>query len=279
MATLVAFHAHPDDEAIATGGVMRMATDAGHRVVLVVATRGECGEVNEGFLDPGETLGQRREAEQRRAATELGVARLEFLGYRDSGMIGEPTNDDPECFWQADVEAAAQRLAVILAEENAEVLTCYDAHGGYGHPDHIQVHRVGHRAAQIAGTPRVYESTMNRTRIAEMRAMATEATSDAPEAGPDAPDMPDISESDTFGSPDEAITTAVDVTSVVDVKRRAMAAHASQIDDSSFFMTMAPEVFAMAFGTEWFIRTSPPVGPDEARETSVFGGGRGNGDR
>ncbi len=270
MATLVAFHAHPDDEAIATGGVMRMAADAGHRVVLVVATRGECGEVNDGFLAAGETLGERREAEQRISAEVLGAARLEFLGYRDSGMAGEPTNDDPECFWQADVEAAAQHLAVILAEENADVLTCYDHHGGYGHPDHIQVHRVGHRAAEIAGTARVYESTMNRTRIAELQAAAAQSVEAAPDA-PDMPDMPDISEADTFGSPDEIITTAVDVTSVVAVKRRAMAAHASQIDESSFFLAMPPEVFEMAFGTEWFIRTRPPVGPDAARETSLFG--------
>ena len=256
MATAVFFHAHPDDEAIATGGTMRLAADAGHRVVLVVATRGECGEVQDGFLEPGETLGERREREQLRAATLLGVDRLEFLGYRDSGMMGESTNDDPECFWQADVEEAAQRLATILRDEGVDVLTCYDDHGGYGHPDHIQVHRVGHRAAELAGTPRVYESTMNRTRIMEMRSMLEEGqvAGVAPD-DVDPIDMPDPAEMESFGTPDDEITTAVDVTSVIDTKRVAMAAHASQITDDSFFMAMPPEAFAVAFGTEWFIRT------------------------
>src|SRR5919198_591444 len=99
MATLVTFHAHPDDECIATGGVMSKAAEAGHRVVLVTATRGEVGEVPDGFLDEGEELWQRGGREPEAAAEILGVSRLEFLGYKDSGMMGEPTNDDPECFW------------------------------------------------------------------------------------------------------------------------------------------------------------------------------------
>src|SRR5918997_5598527 len=126
MATLVTFHAHPDDESIATGGVMAKAADEGHRVVLVVATRGEHGEVAEGFLDPGEELWQRRVQETLACAEILGVARVEFLGYVDSGMIGTPENDAPDCFWQADVDEAAHRLAAILTEEQADVLTAYD---------------------------------------------------------------------------------------------------------------------------------------------------------
>lgn len=252
MATIVAFHAHPDDEAIATGGTMRLAADRGHRVVLVVATRGECGEVHDGFLDPGETLGERREQEQLEAAALLGVDRVEFLGYLDSGMADEATNDEPTCFWQADVEEAAVRLAELLRAESADVLTCYDHHGGYGHPDHIQVHRVGHRAAELAGVRRVYESTMNRTRIAEMRAAAAAAQL---ETAADPIDLPDVSEEASFGTPDAEITTAVDVSSVIDVKRAAMQAHASQITDDSFFMSMPEPMFARAFGTEWFIRT------------------------
>ena len=115
MATLVCFHAHPDDEAIATGGVMAQAAAAGHRVVLVVATRGEVGEVAPGFLEPGEELWERRVAEVTAAASILGAARLEFLGYRDSGMVGTSDNDDPSCFWQAGVDDAAGKLAAILA--------------------------------------------------------------------------------------------------------------------------------------------------------------------
>src|SRR3982750_1161146 len=107
MATLVSFHAHPDDECIATGGVMAKAAAEGHRVVLVVATKGENGEVAEGYLDPGEDLWQRRVEETMAAAKILGVARTEFLGYVDSGMMGTPENDAPDSFWQADVEEAA----------------------------------------------------------------------------------------------------------------------------------------------------------------------------
>src|SRR4051794_23845647 len=154
MATLVCFHAHPDDECIATGGVMAKAAKDGHRVVLVVATRGEHGEVDEGVLDVGEELWQRRVQETHAAAEILGAQRVEFLGYVDSGMMGTPENDKPGSFWTADVEEAAERLAMILRDENADVVTIYDEHGGYGHPDHIQVHRVGRRAAEIAGTPR-----------------------------------------------------------------------------------------------------------------------------
>src|SRR5688572_16767467 len=162
MATLVCFHAHPDDESIATGGTMAAAAAAGHRVVLVLATKGEHGEVEDGFLDPGETLAERRVKETHASAEILGVAAVEFLGYRDSGMIGTPENDLAGSFWSADVDQAAAQLAEILRRESADVLTVYDDNGNYGHPDHIQVHRVGVRAAELAGTPRVYEATVNR---------------------------------------------------------------------------------------------------------------------
>lgn len=129
MATLVFFHAHPDDEAIATAGTMLKASEAGHRVVLVVATGGELGEVPQGLLDEGETLGQRRKAEVHAAAEILGIQRVEFLGYHDSGMEGDPSNDDPDCFWQADVDTAADQLCQIIQDENTDVLTIYDPHG------------------------------------------------------------------------------------------------------------------------------------------------------
>ena len=154
MATLVSFHAHPDDESIIAGRVVRRAADQGHRVVLVFGTRGELGEVEDGFLDEGEPFWQRRVAETLASAEILGAARTEFLGYVDSGMMGEPTNDNPNCFWQAPVEDAATRLAELLREEWADVLTVYDDNGGYGHPDHIQVHRVGRAGGRSGGTSR-----------------------------------------------------------------------------------------------------------------------------
>jgi LmbE family N-acetylglucosaminyl deacetylase len=138
MATALFFHAHPDDECILTGGTMARLATEGHRVVLVAATRGEQGEVAPGFLADGETLGQRRSEELRASAQVLGVSRLEFLGYGDSGMMGTATNEAPGCFWQADLDEAAHRLAAILIEEAASVLVVYDSHGGYGHPDQFR---------------------------------------------------------------------------------------------------------------------------------------------
>lgn len=259
MATLVCFHAHPDDESIATGGLMTLAKRDGHQVVLVVATRGEQGEPQPGVLNDGEPLWERRVVETHQAAEIMGLDRVEFLGYEDSGMIGEPTNENPLCFWQADVEEASQRLAQILVDVDADVLTIYDSHGGYGHPDHIQVHRVGKRAAEIAGVDRVFQSTMNRDRIRkqmEENASVFEDEIEGELEGETAEQMRQRAEAadrGEFGSPEAVITHAVDVAHVVDVKKAAMAAHRSQIGPDSFFFTMPPEVFAAAFGTEWFI--------------------------
>ncbi len=265
MATIVALHAHPDDESISTGGTLARAVAQGDRVVLVFATRGECGEYPDGFLADGEELGDRRATEVEASAAALGVHRVEFLGYRDSGMDGESTNDDPRCFWQADVDEAISRFAAILEEESADVCLTYDDHGGYGHPDHIQVHRVGVAAAAAAGTPHVLEATMNRDHIRRMMAIAAEAAAaDPTSVDPDAPEPPSFDDDSTFGSTDDEITTIVDVADWVDQKRASMAAHASQIPPDSFFLTMPEEQFARAFGLEWFIRRGAPIdGPDE----------------
>ncbi|MGH9226816.1 MAG: PIG-L family deacetylase [Acidimicrobiales bacterium] len=260
--TLVVFHAHPDDEAIAMGGTMAKAARDGHRVVLVVATRGEHGEVDDGFLGPGEELWQRREQETHAAAEVLGVQRVAFLDYVDSGMDGTPENDAPESFWQADVEEAARRLADILEEEQADVFTIYDEWGVYGHPDHVQVHRVGARAAELAGTPRVYMSTVDQDRIRRL-------FKEAQEAGED--DLPGDLDIDNFklGVSGDRITTRVDVSVFLDHKRRAMAAHASQISETSFFLAMPPERFAVSFGLEEYIRLDerPAI-----EETDLFEG-------
>jgi LmbE family N-acetylglucosaminyl deacetylase len=254
MATLVCFHAHPDDEAITTGGAMAKASSAGHRVVLVSATKGEQGEVPDGFLSPGETLGERRVVETHAAAEALGVHRVEFLGYVDSGMMGTPENDVPECFWQADVDEAAERLAAILREEQADVLTCYDEIGGYGHPDHLQVHRVGLRAAELAGTPKVFQATINRDEIIRMmRSMPR----------PEGVEVPDFEGDESFGMPESRITCVVDVSEFVAHKRAAMRAHASQIADDHFMLQMPDDIFAKAFGTEWYIRDGQGPGVTE----------------
>jgi LmbE family N-acetylglucosaminyl deacetylase len=254
VATLVTFHAHPDDEAITCGGTMALAAAAGHRVVLVAATVGECGEVADGVLAPGETLGERRRRELEEAAGILGVARVEILGYRDSGMIGTPENEDPTCFWQTPVDEAAAKLARILCEERPDAFTVYDERGNYGHPDHIQVHRVGVRAAEMAPVRRVYEATINRDHLRRLIARADDL------GFGNMSDLPDMEEiGDDLGLPEAMLTTAVDVSAQLDVKRRAMAAHASQIAENSFFLSLSPAAFAVAFGTEWFrLRGAPP---------------------
>jgi LmbE family N-acetylglucosaminyl deacetylase len=256
MGTLVCFHAHPDDESIVTGGVMARAAAEGHRVVLVVATKGELGVIPEGLLAEGEALWQRRVIETQRSAEVLGVDRVEFLGYHDSGMDGDPANDAPGSFWTADVDEASDRLAALLRDVRADVLTIYDDHGSYGHPDHIQVHRVGKAAGEKAGTPFVYEATSDRDFLREGIEFFSDATSGLEFEAPEL-------DLDTFGTPREQITTTVDVRPYVDAKRASMRAHASQISEQSFFLAMPDEIFEMVFGTEWFVRVGAPPGTHE----------------
>ena len=261
MATLVFFHAHPDDEAIATGGTMAMYADAGHRVVLVLATGGEHGEIPDD-LALGETLADRRRAEAERSAARIGVARVAWLGYEDSGMEGWDQNDNDVSFHRANVDAAAQKLAHLLTEEDAYLLTVYDWHGNYGHPDHVQVHRVGHRAAEIAGTPEVYEATMNRDHLATLIEAARATGMDVEPPGDDA-------NGNAFGMPQLELTTAIDVRAFIATKRAALGEHRSQVSDGSFFLQMPDEVFALSFGTEWYIRKGAPTGIHENRFAGI----------
>lgn len=249
MSVLVCLHAHPDDEVFMTGGTMRLAAQAGHRVVLVTATDGARGEFPDGLLAPGESLVERRRAELTASAAALGVQRLVQLGYPDSGMAGTPANEEPGVFSRVDVEVAAARVAAVLDEEGADVLTVYDDHGNYGHPDHIAVHRVGVRAAAIAGTPHVYEATVNRDVFVEMAARAAESGADGPPG--------DVSQ---FGLPAAELTTTVDVSAAMGAKRAAMVAHASQIGDFGQFLAMEPDALRSAFGVEWFRRRDAPPG-------------------
>ena len=268
MATAVFFHAHPDDEALSTGGTMALAARAGHRVVLVCATDGSRGETP-GLVDDqtptGEELAEIRARELHEAAGLLGVHRVVMLGYGDSGMAGDPGNDDPGCFWQADDSEAAERLAGVLRDEQADLLTCYDDNGTYGHPDHIKVHRVGVKAAELAGVDTVYEASLHRDHF---RASMKQLMSMAAEAGLDELRNQDQAEfeaeldSGTIGVDGARITHHIDVRSVLEVKRAAMRAHTSQIPSDSFFLALPDAAFELAFATEWFIlRGRTPGGP------------------
>lgn len=263
MGTLVCFHAHPDDEAISTGGSIARAHGDGHRVVLVVATNGDHGELPDD-LAAGESLIDRRRAETACSAAVLGVDRVVWLGYADSGMTGWEQNDAEHSFHRADLEEAAHRLAAVLVDEHADVLTIYDWHGTYGHPDHVKVHRVGVRAAQLvegrlAGL-RVFEATANRDDLARLlrEVVASGGELDEDAFDPDAP----ADDGTPFGTPEAELTLEVDVGPWVGHKRRAIACHRSQVSDSSFFLSMPEEAFARAFGREWFVeRGVPASGP------------------
>ena len=265
MGTVVAFHAHPDDESLIMGGSLARASREGHRVVLVVATNGDHGQIPDD-LAPGETLMDRRKCETQASCDVLGVHRLVWLGYSDSGMTGWDQNTLPGAFVAADVEEAAQRLADVLIEERADVVTVYDWHGNYGHPDHIQVHKVGHRAAVIAGTKNVFETTMNRDHFRMIYEMAKEHAAQLPDgAAPDDfnPDGP-ADDGNPMGEPASAISHRVDVKEYLDFKRQAIACHASQVTDSSFLGNMSPEIFQMTFGHEWFTKIGESGPPRDA---------------
>jgi len=260
VATLVAFHAHPDDESLSMGGTLARAAAAGHRTVLVVATGGEHGQVP-ADLAVGESLADRRRRETEAACEVLGVSRLAWLGYEDSGMTGWSQNSNPGAFVNADLSEASARLARILADERPEAFTTYDWHGNYGHPDHLQVHAVGHRAAVLAEVEGVYEVTMNRDWFRSLMTMAREAgvatTDGFADFDADAP----ADDGNPMGEPESAISHRVDVGEWCESKLRAISCHDSQVTDVSYFRTMPPDIFRLAFGVEWFIRrgeTGPP---------------------
>lgn len=265
MSTLVCFHAHPDDEAIATGGSMARAAAEGHRVVLVVATNGEHGEVPDDLAE-GETLADRRRTETDASAEALGVSNVVWLGYTDSGMTGWEQNGDGGSFHQANLAEAAERLAAVLRHESADVLTAYDWHGNYGHPDHIKVHQVAHAAADLMPSVRLFEATMNRDVVVQMIKTAMESGMDVDGPGdgdePFDPEGP-ADDGNPFGMPESELTMSVDVSGFVGQKRTAISCHRSQVSDQSFFLEVPEEVFAMMFGTEWFIErgAQPPMQP------------------
>lgn len=265
---VVFLHAHPDDEAIFTGGTMVRLAAAGWRVVLLVATSGELGAASagaeagaeadagaEGSADGADGLGDRRVAETRAAAIALGVARVEFLGYRDSGMAGAAANTHPDAFAVADARAVGAVVAAVVVEERAAALVTYDERGIYGHPDHVKVHEVGRVAADLAGVGVVYEATVDREYLHFVEThLVVEAGGHAGSLGLAATDL---------GTPTVAVSTVVDVRSVLDVKRRAMTAHASQIPETASPMRLPTEAFAAVYGYEWYVRNGPP-GPLDA---------------
>jgi len=266
MATLVLVHAHPDDEAISTGGVMMKAKAHGHRVVLVTATRGEVGEIyNMDEAQSRPRLGEIRTEELKNAAEILGVDRQEFLGYRDSGMVDTADNKDPRSFHQAKLEDAAGKLAVLIREERPAVVVTYAEDGVYGHPDHIKAHHVTNAALDILereGLPvkKIYYTAIPRSM---MEAFVQQMPEEARQAMGGSMRI--------AGTPDELVTTKVDVHDYVQRKRDAFRAHVSQNDPNSWFSTMQDQVYELAFGTEYYQLARGKAGP-ELPEPDLFVG-------
>ncbi len=247
--SVVFVHAHPDDEAIFTGGTMaRLAAD-GRRIVLVVCTGGELG-LTTASATAGDLLAGQRRDETEAAAAVLGIARVVTLDYRDSGMEGDPANDAPGSFWSADVEVAAKAVAAVLDEERAAAVIGYDARGIYGHPDHVQAHRVTHRAAALAGLPTVYDATVDREYLHFVETHLVEEAALTGDLG--------LVRS-RIGMATVDITTTIDVRRSLPTKRAAMAAHASQIPESTSALQLPHDHFADVYGWEWYVRTGPPT--------------------
>ena len=256
--SLLLVHAHPDDESIGTGATMAKYAAEGARVTLVTCTLGEMGEIippDLRHLLPDE-LGQHRITELDRACAALGVTDHRFLGgeghYRDSGMMGLPDNDDPRSFWQADVNEAADQLARVIKEVAADVIVTYDANGFYGHPDHIQAHRVAWRAHAMTGRKaKFYAIAMPKSVLAEAVKL--------PEDSWFVRDT-DLSTS----TPDEAVTTEIDAAKYLPAKLDAMRAHETQITVDGEYYALSNELGQRILATEYYIRLDAPGAPYEA---------------
>lgn len=281
VAGVLCVHAHPDDETIATGGLLAQAVDRGVRVAVVTCTGGEEGEIVGAGLDPDEVrprLAEVRRAELADALAILGAGPPRFLGYRDSGMMGMASNAHPEAFWHADFDEAVRRLVAEIRAFRPSVLVTYDAFGGYGHPDHIQAHRVTLVAAEAASAdalypecgpawrvPKVYFATFPRSAIARANALLAERGLASPFGGETDPAQLGL------GTPDEAVTTTLDVRPWVERKWEALRAHRSQLGPDSFFLNVPGDLREVVFGTEWYVRHRSDVAVP-AEERDLFAG-------
>jgi N-acetyl-1-D-myo-inositol-2-amino-2-deoxy-alpha-D-glucopyranoside deacetylase len=278
-------HAHPDDETIGTGATMAKYAAEGAHVTLVTCTLGEEGEILVPELehlaaDRDDGLGQQRVGELAAAMEALGVTDHRFLGgpgrWRDSGMMGEPSNDNPACFWQADFDEAVGALVAVMREVRPQVVISYNEVGGYGHPDHIQAYRVAAAAFAASGdasrypeagepwlASKLYEAAIP---VSVLRA-GYDALVALGEAAPFGVTDPDEL---TFGIPDEEVTTVIDAREQLPAKLAAMRAHRTQIAVDGPFFALSNNVGQGAFGIEYYRKTQGPTATDGAPETDLF---------
>ena len=269
--TLMAVHAHPDDEATGTGGVLARYSAEGIRTVLVTCTDGGCGD-GPGGAKPGEpghdpvAVAALRRQELKASCDVLNITHLETLDYADSGMMGWATNDAPESFWRTPVEESAARLAELMRRYEPDVVVTYDENGFYGHPDHIQANRVTVAALALTElTPKVYWTTVPRSAMRKFMETMREFDSEWTE-----PDPAEVEALPEIGLPDEDITTWVDVSEFGGQKFDALAAHASQ-GENIFFLKMGPERFTELMGVETFVRVQDRTGAS-VPENDLFAG-------
>ena len=286
---LLAVHAHPDDEVLGTGGVIARHRAEGGDVTLVTCTLGEEGEILLPEIahlaanrDGG--LGDHRIGELAASMDALDVADSRFLGepgkYRDSGMMGTASNDVETAFWQADLRDAANDLVPIIREVRPHALVTYDDFGGYGHPDHIQAHRVAMYASQLAAVssyrpdlgpawdiPKIYWTAFPKSAIRTGVEALRAAGDTSAFAAMDPDDIP-------FAVEESAVTTSVDVSEQLPKKRAALAAHASQVSLEEGFFALSNRVGMPIFSREFFrLVRGEPTGPldEDGRETGLFG--------
>jgi N-acetyl-1-D-myo-inositol-2-amino-2-deoxy-alpha-D-glucopyranoside deacetylase len=287
---LLLVHAHPDDETITTGALMAGYVRAGTQVTLVTCTLGEEGEV---LLDDGQhlashaedRLGAHRYEELAAAMAVLGVTDWRLLGqphkYRDSGMAGTQANDNPACFWRADLLQAASDLVAVIREVRPQVAVTYDTFGGYGHPDHIQAHRVLTYAVSLAAVPsfrtdlgaawsvqKVYWTALPKGVLRQGIAALRAAGEETGFAAMDPDELP-------FGVDDELVTTAVDHSDLLDDKMRALAQHASQVQTDGGFFALSNHLGSKAMGVEYFRIAQGDLSEpfdEQGRETDLFNG-------
>ncbi|MFD4952823.1 N-acetyl-1-D-myo-inositol-2-amino-2-deoxy-alpha-D-glucopyranoside deacetylase [Streptomyces sp. NPDC058451] len=284
---LMLVHAHPDDESINNGATMARYAAEGARVTLVTCTLGELGEVIPDelrHLEGAAGLGPYRGQELAGAMRELGVEDFRLLGgagrYRDSGMMGLPDNDDPGCLWQAGLDTTAEHLVAVIREVRPQVLVTYDDNGGYGHPDHIQAHRVAMRAVDLAADPAVRPDLGEPWRIAKVywnrvpRPVAEAAFARLKDDLPGLPfDEPAAIDDVPGVVGDERVTTAIDGGAYAAAKAAAMRAHATQIEMAEPYFALSNRLAQPVFTTEFYelVRGEPVAAPGEL-ETDLFAG-------
>ncbi|MBP1704445.1 MAG: 1D-myo-inositol 2-acetamido-2-deoxy-alpha-D-glucopyranoside deacetylase [Chloroflexi bacterium] len=305
--TLMAVHAHPDDEVIGTGGVMAKAVAEGHRVVLVTCTRGELGEIVDPELATEENqrrLGEIRAAELEAAMRHLGVTEWENLGYRDSGMMGDAGNRDARAFWQAPLDDAARRLTWLVRTYRPDVMTTYNDFGGYGHPDHVRAHEVAVAAFERSADPawypeqlaiehggrgpsetegglapwapaKLYEQAWPRGLREALTARLEAQGMRSFWSRPTDASAEELAAWEEFVArstvPDEAVTTRVDVAAFASARFAALRAHRSQIAADNPLIAVGPDAWAGLVGSESFVLRTARV-PVNLPETDLFAG-------